>query len=236
MFESSIQIAGRAAPQAGRKLSLPTAIDSDTTASLNTMLRTTATRSLLRSWPKTPNLGSNSRSSYSAASAQLQHANALRKWKLSSYHPQRLSLSTTTLRYAEPLKPRVEKIDPEEQRKILKRKIEPDPANVSTASSVRHVFEQSQRPPENDDPMAALKSDVETIKDTFALHEVPRESLYLGLAGVIPYAATSFSTVYLAWNINHTDATGAFFEPETAHQLLQFITPIQVGYGAVVSA
>ncbi|RDL41274.1 Uncharacterized protein BP5553_01253 [Venustampulla echinocandica] len=200
------------------------------------MLRTTAARSLLKSLPKTPNLSSNSRSSYSAASAQLQNANALRKWKLSSNHPQRRSLSTTTLRYATPLKPNVDKIDRQEERRILEQKIKPDPANVSTESSVRQVFEESQRPPENDEPLAALKSDIETVKDTFALNEVPRESLYLGLAGVIPYAATSFSTVYLAWDINHAHAagTGLLFEPERAHQLLEFITPIQVGYGAVI--
>ena len=66
---------------------------------------------------------------------------------------------------------------------------------------------------------------------------MPRESYYIGLAGVLPYLATSLSTVYLAWDINHAhdSGSGVLFSPETAHQLLSFIEPVQIGYGAVVS-
>lgn len=130
-----------------------------------------------------------------------------------------------------------DKTDPEEQQKILESKLKPKPAEVSGASSVRHIFEESQAEKEGGDVMTGLKGDFETIKDTFSLAEVPRESLYFGLAGVIPYAATSLSTVYLAYEINHANATGAgyLFSAETARELLNLVTPIQIGYGAVVS-
>ena len=57
------------------------------------------------------------------------------------------------------------------------------------------------------------------------------------MAGVLPYLATSLSTVYLAFDINHASATGSafLFSPQTAEQLLHIIEPLQVGYGAVVS-
>ena len=76
-----------------------------------------------------------------------------------------------------------------------------------------------------------------TIKETFALPEVPREALVIGLAGVLPYLATSISTVYLAWDINHADSTGAGYlvSGPTAELMLHVIEPLQIGYGAVVS-
>jgi hypothetical protein len=57
------------------------------------------------------------------------------------------------------------------------------------------------------------------------------------MAGVLPYLATSLSTVYLAFDINHASATGSYFlfSQQTAEQLLHIIEPLQVGYGAVVS-
>lgn len=76
-----------------------------------------------------------------------------------------------------------------------------------------------------------------TIKETFALNEVPREAFFVGLAGVIPYLATSASTVYLAWDINHAsmDGHGFLLSGETAELLLHILEPLQIGYGAVVS-
>lgn len=58
----------------------------------------------------------------------------------------------------------------------------------------------------------------------------------MGLAGVLPYMATSLSTVYCAWEINQAAETGSglFLGERTAEQLLNIIEPIQVGYGAVV--
>ncbi len=56
------------------------------------------------------------------------------------------------------------------------------------------------------------------------------------MAGVLPYLATSLSTVYLAFDINHATETGSgfLFSPHVAEQLLHIIEPLQVGYGAVV--
>ena len=62
--------------------------------------------------------------------------------------------------------------------------------------------------------------------------------MYIGLAGVLPYLATSLSTVYLAWDINQAHATGQGFlvSGPTAEALLHVIEPVQIGYGAVVSS
>lgn len=54
----------------------------------------------------------------------------------------------------------------------------------------------------------------------------------MGLAGVVPYAVTSLTTLYLAWDVNHY---GLLVSDQTAELLLHIIEPIQIGYGAVVS-
>lgn len=74
------------------------------------------------------------------------------------------------------------------------------------------------------------------VKETFALNEVPKEALVVGLAGVLPYLATSLSTAYLAWDINHASLTGEGFlvSGPTAEFVLNIIEPLQIGYGAVV--
>lgn len=79
-----------------------------------------------------------------------------------------------------------------------------------------------------------------TVKDTFALASVPREAFGLGLAGTLPYLATSLSTVILSWNLNmdwptQSSFLNAFlFNHEVAAQWLHILEPIQVGYGAVI--
>jgi hypothetical protein len=77
----------------------------------------------------------------------------------------------------------------------------------------------------------------QTIRETFSLKDVPREAYYVGMAGVLPYMATSLSTVYCAWEINHAaeTGTGLLMSERTAELLLHIIEPLQVGYGAVVS-
>ena len=57
------------------------------------------------------------------------------------------------------------------------------------------------------------------------------------MAGVVPYLATSLTTVYLAWDINRADLTGQGFllSGQTAEALLAIVEPLQIGYGAVVS-
>lgn len=75
------------------------------------------------------------------------------------------------------------------------------------------------------------------IKETFAFREVPREAYIMGLAGVLPYLATSLSTLYLAWDINYaaTNGSGFLVSDQTAELLLHIVEPVQIGYGAVVS-
>jgi len=65
---------------------------------------------------------------------------------------------------------------------------------------------------------------------------VPKQAYYIGLAGVLPYLATSLSTVFCAQEINRAAEVGSGFllQEETAHLLLQVLEPLQVGYGAVV--
>lgn len=57
----------------------------------------------------------------------------------------------------------------------------------------------------------------------------------MGLAGTLPYLATSVSTVYLAWEINHANAGYGFLINEaSAIQLLHLLEPLQIGYGASI--
>ena len=63
--------------------------------------------------------------------------------------------------------------------------------------------------------------------------EVPRAALVMGLTGVVPYAVTSLTTLYIAWDVNHY---GLLVSDQTAELLLHIIEPIQIGYGAVVSS
>jgi hypothetical protein len=75
-----------------------------------------------------------------------------------------------------------------------------------------------------------------TIKETFSLASVPREAMYVGLAGVVPYLLTSLTTVYLSFDIQYaaTHGQGFFMSGELAESLLHIIEPIQLGYGASV--
>jgi hypothetical protein len=75
-----------------------------------------------------------------------------------------------------------------------------------------------------------------TIVDTFSLQDVPKEALYVGMAGVLPYLATSLSTVYLAYDIQLAANTGEglLLSGQTAELLLHILEPIQLGYGATV--
>ena len=74
------------------------------------------------------------------------------------------------------------------------------------------------------------------MKDTFRLQDVPREVFYIGMAGLVPYVATTASTLYLAWEIKlaHLNGIGYLGNRETAESLLHILEPLQVGYGAVI--
>lgn len=74
-----------------------------------------------------------------------------------------------------------------------------------------------------------------TVKDTFSLAAVPREAYYMGLAGTLPYLATSLSTVYLSWELNHATAGyGWMIDEKNATYLFHLIEPLQIGYGASI--
>ena len=150
-----------------------------------------------------------------------------------------------------------DKIDKKHEEEVEYEKIVPHPEEVSATSSVHEVFHEKgvEEVEKDEDMLAGVKADLvssfhsrplgkalmsrvqQTIKATFALDEVPREALVIGMAGVLPYLATSLSTVYLAFDINHASETGSgfLFSPHVAEQLLHIIEPLQVGYGAVVS-
>jgi hypothetical protein len=73
------------------------------------------------------------------------------------------------------------------------------------------------------------------VKDTFSLKAVPREAYYMGLAGTIPYLATSLTTVFCAWEINNsTSGQGLLLDEKNATQLLHLLEPLQIGYGASI--
>jgi len=125
-----------------------------------------------------------------------------------------------------------------EEDKIAHQTLKVDPEHVTTSSSVHPIFGEVGTPePERDiDMMAGVKSDMKVIQETFSLEDVPRKAVLIGLAGVTPYVATSLSTCFLAWNINHFHETGSAvgMTGHTAEQLLHLLEPIQVGYGACI--
>ncbi|RFU34414.1 hypothetical protein B7463_g1902, partial [Scytalidium lignicola] len=193
------------------------------------MLRTPATRLLLRN----TRISSVYMSSYSTIIPRIHPAPPLQT--LRNKRPELKHSTPSSLLWISTKDQPINKIDREAERKRAEEKLKPTPESISTASSVRHVFEESQtKPPEDDDMTRELKADFNTIKETFSLSEVPKESLYLGLAGVLPYVATSLSTVFLTYNINNEYSIGALFAPETARYLLDVMVPMQIGYGAVI--
>lgn len=89
---------------------------------------------------------------------------------------------------------------------------------------------------DNMDVMAGMKAEMRVIKDTFTLHGTPKEALYLGIAGVIPYLATCLETAYLSYEINRASVygEGMVFSGQSAELMLHMLEPIQIGYGAVL--
>ncbi|KAF9878315.1 hypothetical protein CkaCkLH20_04353 [Colletotrichum karsti] len=134
-----------------------------------------------------------------------------------------------------------DKIDKKAEAEIAKKKLESNPAEVSTESSTRHLFEPAPANPDRDaDLSEGLKHDVNIVKDTFDLSEVPREPLALGIAGTLPYLATSLSTMYLSWDLNlewpstSTFLNNIYMNQELAQYWLNLLEPIQLGYGAII--
>lgn len=82
---------------------------------------------------------------------------------------------------------------------------------------------------------SALVSDIKAIRETFS--GVPQPVMNMGLLGVVPYAITSLSTLFLSWDISNATThhtPGILFTPDQATQLLSAIEPVQVGLGAVI--
>jgi hypothetical protein len=160
-------------------------------------------------------------------------------------------------------------IDKEETKKVGKEKLESDPEHVTTTSSTRTVLNElpSQRGgPDSKDAKdikdhvaSGVSSDLvsaprcitlrqiysltfpkNAVKEALALDHVPREPYILGLAGTIPYFATSLSTLYFAWNLRNSYPTASAFwdtimvSGQTAEQWLHQMEHIQLGYGAVI--
>ncbi|KAI1770525.1 hypothetical protein F4818DRAFT_258678 [Hypoxylon cercidicola] len=129
--------------------------------------------------------------------------------------------------------------DSEGEKKLAQQKLESNPEVVTTESSVRHLYEPNSQG-EQKPIKHGIKDDLETVKATFDLSGVPKEPYFLGLAGTLPYLATSISTVYLSWDLNTEWPSSSSFinniliSHDTAHHLLSVIEPIQLGYGAVI--
>ncbi|KAL8774616.1 MAG: hypothetical protein Q9194_003999 [Teloschistes cf. exilis] len=155
---------------------------------------------------------------------------------LTSYRP----LNTSVQRHASTITSETpyDHIDRKREKAIGKKELKPHPEEVSEDSSVHQVFHEKGVPDieQDEDMLAGVYSDLRTIRDTFKLNEVPREALVVGAAGLVPYVATSLSTVFLAWDMNHADIDGHGYliSGPTAELLLHVIEPLQVGYGAVI--
>jgi hypothetical protein len=142
--------------------------------------------------------------------------------------------------------PPPKQIDYEAEREIGQRVLKPHPSEVSTDSSTTRKWDSTipvlTNPGTSDETSlnSGLKHDVNIVKSTFDLSQVPREASALGLAGTIPYMTTSLSTIFLAWTLGKELPTGnafydvVFVNHETAERLLHLLEPIQLGYGAVI--
>ncbi|KAK0664773.1 hypothetical protein DIS24_g323 [Lasiodiplodia hormozganensis] len=130
-----------------------------------------------------------------------------------------------------------DKPDTKAEQELAQKKLKPEPELVSSTSSIHPVFGEVATPEPAKDPdmMKGIRQDVETVKETFSLTEVPHQAYVLGLAGVLPYLGTSLSTVACAYEINHAAAgSSTFLSADTAEALLHILEPLQVGYGAVI--
>lgn len=125
------------------------------------MLRTSSTRPLLKSLcaPSSARISSGIASRIPNSNAQLRTLSAKRPQPLiaNTLRP----VTSTSIRYATNKNgPPFDVIDKEEEKKLAETPIEPHPSEVSGGSSVRHVFEESQAPKNDDDMLAGMKSDI----------------------------------------------------------------------------
>ncbi|KAF4122046.1 Protein of unknown function (DUF3429) [Geosmithia morbida] len=131
-------------------------------------------------------------------------------------------------------------IDREAERKLAQQKLESDPARVSIDSSTRPLFEEHTLPGSEPGVNEGVKHDLNIVREAFRLGDIPKESHLLGLAGTVPYLATSMSTLYLGWDLAKTYPTGSsignimFTNHDKAQHMLSILEPVQLGYGAMI--
>lgn len=107
---------------------------------------------------------------------------------------------------------------------------------VTTTSSLREIVEPRDPGEEAPSPTKALAADVGMVRETFAMKHVPKDLITMGVLGLVPYVATSATTLFLAWDIGYSRTHGQpyFMTVESAQQILTALEPIQIGYGAVI--
>jgi hypothetical protein len=69
------------------------------------------------------------------------------------------------------------------------------------------------------------------------MKEVPKDLSLMGLMGLIPYVATSGTSLFLAWDLARAVERGTtpfLLSQQSAQNLLAVVEPIQLGYGAVL--
>ncbi|KAF2859104.1 hypothetical protein K470DRAFT_234980 [Piedraia hortae CBS 480.64] len=187
------------------------------------MLRSAASRSLLRSF----------------AASGAQASPALRQQPRShvctlSQRPLKLRVNhalVLTRKYA------MDNIDRKAEEALENKPMSNDPSLVSATSSTHELSEELAKKKANEPNTAAgIKGEFDTIIDTFSMKEVPSQAITVGMAGVLPYLATSLSTAFCASEINTAAhaGTGYFMTAQSAELLLHAIEPIQVGFGAVI--
>ncbi|KAK3902385.1 hypothetical protein C8A05DRAFT_44178 [Staphylotrichum tortipilum] len=148
---------------------------------------------------------------------------------------------SVTQTLAHPPPPHQDAADKELEKAVSQKIREARPGQGTTTSSIRSVFEESgtQVEPEAD-MLAGLKRELHTTKEAFGLSNVPKSAYALGLAGTLPYLATSLSTVFLSWNLQHGASTHSailsrlFLDHDAALDWIHTLEPIQIGYGAAI--
>ncbi|KAF2749706.1 hypothetical protein M011DRAFT_397797 [Sporormia fimetaria CBS 119925] len=206
------------------------------------MLRSTASRVALRSFAKPtmrPAAAAFQRALPSLPSPQCSTYTSSTRPQLSTPLQESALQRAIRRNMAHKIELQTGKVDTEAEKKYAKEKLKPHPETFSANSTMHPVFgEEVGGDPKTvaePDMMAGVKNDLTTIKETFDLSAVPREAYWIGMAGVLPYLATSISTVACAYEINHSVAGyGYVLSAHTAESLLHILEPLQIGYGAQI--
>ncbi|QIW98706.1 hypothetical protein AMS68_004224 [Peltaster fructicola] len=171
------------------------------------------------------------------AKAPLQRPFASQIWTAATKRPQALVVPRP-LMIRQMADKSIDNINLKEEAKIAAKKLTPHPELVSLTSSTHGLKAElgEKQAPNDTDMLSGIKQDLKTIEETFSLKDVPREAYWIGMAGVLPYLATSLSTVYCAYEINSsaTHGTGLLLSDKQAELFLHVLEPLQIGYGAAI--